>query len=94
MSSPGESHPQALSKPDVNLSIHTAPIVQPQNMALLDPKNSSHCWLIPRIKPDNATPSLHPNYRDFNTTTSCSAPVLRFGTLILVGLPLGFLPYQ
>jgi hypothetical protein len=28
-SSPGESHPQALTDPDVNLSIHPALIVQP-----------------------------------------------------------------
>ena len=27
--SPGESHPQALSEPDVNLSVHPAPIIQP-----------------------------------------------------------------
>ena len=29
VSSPGEFHPQALREPDVNLSIHPAPIVQP-----------------------------------------------------------------
>jgi hypothetical protein len=29
VSSPGEFHPQALSEPYVNLSIHTAPIIQP-----------------------------------------------------------------
>jgi hypothetical protein len=29
LSSPGESHPRALPEPDVNLSIHPAPIVQP-----------------------------------------------------------------
>ena len=29
VSSPGESHPQALTEPDVNLSIHPAPIIQP-----------------------------------------------------------------
>jgi hypothetical protein len=29
VSSPGEFHPQALSDPYVNLSIHTAPIIQP-----------------------------------------------------------------
>ncbi len=31
VSSPGESHPQALSEPDVNLSAHPAPIIQPQD---------------------------------------------------------------
>jgi hypothetical protein len=30
VSSPGESHPQALSEPDVSLSAHPAPIIQPQ----------------------------------------------------------------
>jgi len=29
VSSPGEFHPQALSEPDLNLSIHPAPIIQP-----------------------------------------------------------------
>jgi len=29
VSSPGESHPQALSEPGVNLSVHRAPIIQP-----------------------------------------------------------------
>ena len=29
VSSPGESHPQALSEPGVNLSAHRAPIIQP-----------------------------------------------------------------
>jgi len=29
-SSPKESHPQALTDPDVSLSTHPAPIVQPQ----------------------------------------------------------------
>src|SRR5271157_4733511 len=30
VSSPGESHPQALIEPDVNLSAHPAPVIQPQ----------------------------------------------------------------
>jgi len=29
-SSPGESHPQALTDPDMSLSTHPAPIVQPE----------------------------------------------------------------
>src|SRR5262249_46180617 len=36
------------------------------------------------LRPDNATPSLHRHYSDLITTTSRSAPWLRFGT---VGLP-------
>ena len=30
VSSPGEFHPEALSEPYVNVSIHTAPIIQPR----------------------------------------------------------------
>ena len=43
-------------------------------------------------KPDDATPSLQSRYGIFFTTTGCSAPVLRIGTLPLVGLPLVVLP--
>ena len=40
---------------------------------------------------NNATPSLQPHYRTFNTTTGCSAPVPRFGNLTLAGTAcLGF----
>ena len=34
---------------------------------------------------NNATPSLQPYYRTFITTTGCSAPVPRIGTLTLIG---------
>ena len=34
---------------------------------------------------NNATPSLQPHYRTFITTTGCSAPVPRIGTLVLAG---------
>src|ERR1700733_847930 len=34
---------------------------------------------------NNATPSLQPHYRTFVTTTGCSAPVPRIGTLTLIG---------
>src|SRR5207247_10992689 len=37
--------------------------------------------LTPRLT--NAAPSVQPHYRAFIPTTSCSAPVLRFGTLVL-----------
>lgn len=46
----------------------------------------------PKIRPDNAAPSVQSHYRTFLPTTSCSAPVSRIGTLTLVGLPLEFLP--
>ena len=92
VSNPGEFHPQALLEPDVNLSAHPAPIDQSFGFALLS--SSSHKMVDHIVKPVNATPSLHLHYRDFNTTTSCPAPVPRIGTLTLAGSPLGFLPYH
>jgi len=35
---------------------------------------------------NNAAPSLRPHYRTFITTTGCSVPVLRIGTLVLAVL--------
>ena len=43
-------------------------------------------------KLDDTAPLLHFHYRSFNAHTGCSVPIRRIGTLILVGLPLGFLP--
>src|SRR4051794_13973278 len=43
---------------------------------------------------DDWAPSLHAHYRHFHATTSPSAPVPRIGTLALVGLPLGLLPWH
>jgi hypothetical protein len=75
----------------MNLSIHPAFIDQPLNgFALLN--GSSYQLVDHLLKLIDATPSLHLHYRDFITTTSCSAPVLRIGTLILVESPLEFLP--
>ena len=34
VSRPGESHPWPLAEPDVNLSAHPAPIIQPQEISL------------------------------------------------------------
>jgi hypothetical protein len=51
-------------------------------------------WLAHSARLDNAIPSLQYHYNTFNTTTDDSAPVIRIGTLILVGSPLGFLPWQ
>ena len=92
-SSPGESHPQALPEPDVTVSRHPAPIIQPTANGLVLSTGSSHFWLT-FPKPDDTAPSLHSHYRSFITTTNCSAPVLRIGTLILMGPPLGFLPWH
>ncbi len=57
--------------------------------------NGSSQYLVDQIlKLINATPWLHLHYRGFIATTSCSAPVPRIGTLMLVGSPLAFLPYH
>jgi len=84
-SRPGESHPRALPEPCVNLSIHTAPDVQPLKCIN---GFASALELLPLpvgSKPglNNAAPSVQPHYRAFIPTTSRSAPVLRIGTLIL-----------
>jgi hypothetical protein len=91
-SRPEESHARALPDPCVNLSIHTAPDVQPLAHAassFTSSTGSSCCQLAsvgrwPRL--NNAAPSLQPHYRTFITTTGCSAPVLRIGTLVLAVL--------
>src|SRR4051794_19457943 len=53
-----------------------------------------HRWVDPTTRPSNWAPSLHAHYRHFHATTSPSAPVPRIGTLALVGLPLGLLPWH
>jgi len=49
------------------------PAAVSSNVAL--PLGSSHFWLTKQVRPDDPTPSLHPHYRDFNTTTSWSGPL-------------------
>src|ERR1035437_10037135 len=91
-SRPEESHPRALPDPCVNLSIHTAPDVQPLAHAASSFTSStgSSCCQLASVGPwprlNNAAPSLQPHYRTFTTTTGCSAPVLRIGTLVLTVL--------
>jgi hypothetical protein len=84
LSSPAESHRQALPEPDVNLSIHPAPIVQPVITGGCDPCESSSCEL-PTITPDDNTPSVQFQYRTFVPTTSASVPVPLLGTPALAG---------
>jgi hypothetical protein len=43
------------------------------------------CRVDQKVKPIDPTPSLHLHYRDFSTNTGWSAPVLRIGTLTLMG---------
>jgi hypothetical protein len=60
VSGPGESHPRALSEPYVNVSAHTAPIIQPHYAALLEPQAPPACAVDRRPLLDDATPLLHP----------------------------------
>ena len=55
VSSPGESHPQALLEPDLNLSTHPAPIIQPQakSLSASGQKVGAH---VSRFFPTNALP--------------------------------------
>jgi hypothetical protein len=76
-------HPRALPEPDMNLSTHPAPIVQPNGFALSTRFLPSLVDL--QTKPDNAVPSVQSHYRTFSPTTDCSAPVPRIGTLALMG---------
>ena len=89
----GEFHPYVLTEPDVNLSIHPALIGQPSvsnGFALLVGSSSDpRSW--PIRKADRSNPFAPSPLRDFFTTTGWSAPVLRIGTLTLVGPPLEFL---
>ena len=94
VSNPEESHLRVLSEPDLNVSAHPAPIIQPP--ALSERLCFLH-GLLPfrvdsKIELNDAAPLLHSHYKSFNTTTGCSAPVPRIGTLLLVGPPLGVLP--
>jgi hypothetical protein len=85
VSGAGEFRPRALSEPDVILSHHPAPIVQPllYGFALSMRVFPSPVALSPEM--NNATPSLQSHYRTFITTTGCSAPVPCIGTLTLIG---------
>jgi putative transposase len=90
-SGPGELHPQALTDPDVSVSTHPAPTVQPVNGFALS-KGSSRMAVDLSTKPNSVAPSLQRHYSTFITTTRNSAPVLRIGTRVLVVLPLEHLP--
>src|SRR5512135_3468053 len=91
-SSPGEFHPQALTEPDGRLAPHPALITRP--LVALPRRVPPHRWVDPATKLGDWAPSLHAHYRHFHATTGPSAPVSRFGTLALVGLPLGLLPWH
>ncbi len=66
----------------MNLSIHTAPDVQPVKCIN---GFASATKLLPlpvgsELRQNNATPSVQPHYSAFIPNTGCSAPVFRIGT--------------
>jgi hypothetical protein len=65
-------HPRAVSEPDVILSLHPAPIVQPYGFALSTKILQSP--VVPAPELNNATPSLQPHYRAFIPTTGWLRP--------------------
>jgi hypothetical protein len=80
--SPGGFQLRALPEPCMTLSSHTAPDVRPfERLCLVHRLLPFPVGQWPR--PNNAAPSLRPHYRAFHTTTGCSAPALRIGTLAL-----------
>src|SRR5271165_3034447 len=68
-----ESHRRALPEPDVNLSAHPAPSIQPcsNGFALVTRLLPSPVGRLPRQ--DTAVPSVQFHYRTFIPTTDCSA---------------------
>ena len=55
VSSPGEFHPRALAEPCVNLSIYTAPIVEPDGLIPIGQwaKRFGSLRAIPRVSPEH-----------------------------------------
>ena len=81
MSSPGELHPEALSERCVNLSIHTAPIIQPF-YGFVDAISLIPAAQVGELRQlDNAAPLLHSHYKSFHATTGSSAPYSGIGIL-------------
>src|ERR1700739_3022268 len=69
------------------VGLHRTGITRPLHLHRPDGSVGQWPWL------NNAAPSLQLHYRAFITTTGCSAPALRFGTLALaVGAACGFSP--
>ena len=90
-SSGGEFHPPALTEPDVKLSPHPALPLQP--LAL--PRTGAPPiagW--PRPAAGVSGPFAPPALPGFIATTSPSVPAPRIGTRLLVGQPLGGLPWH
>ena len=74
MSSPEESHLQALSEPDMNLSAHPAPIIRPTTTGFVLSIGSSHFWLT--------------NFQNWMTQPLRSIPITEASSLLRAVPPL------
>ena len=73
VSSPGEPHPEALAEPHVNVSAHTAPIIQPGRVHQVASVQTARVgiWLPARAKVAlHCNPVIHRTIGFF--TTPCS----------------------
>jgi hypothetical protein len=72
-SSPGEFHPEALTEPCLNLSIHTAlhspAFASREHKPSLEEKAHPGCPVGLALRRAMSSPSLHVHYRRFNATT-------------------------
>jgi hypothetical protein len=71
---------------------HTACLDISNGFVLIVNSSPRLIGLIKRLLLNMTTPSLHYHYNNFNTTTSCSAPVPSIGTQLLAGPLLEVLP--
>ena len=85
-SRPGELHPEPLTEPDMNLSIHPARAIARRLPSSIDHQALSaagHPTAVDLINGDDPLPSLHGHYTRFVTTTKQSVPSRRVGTFSL-----------
>ncbi len=83
--SPGGFHPEALTEPCLNLSIHTAlpshAFVTRERKPSLEEEAHPGCPVGPALRRAMSSLSLHARYRRFNATTGRSAPRSGIGIL-------------
>ena len=79
-SRPGELHPEPLTEPDMNLSIHPARAIARRLPSSIDHQAlpaAGHPTAVDLINGDDPLPSLHGHYTRFVTTTKQSVPSRR-----------------
>src|SRR6266540_4334003 len=79
-SSAGESHPHALTEPDMKLAPHPAPTIQPQVLRLCFKHRLLPLLVGLYLRPDRQAPSLHPRYRASSLLRAC--PPLRLASVL------------